>query len=248
MNRIVFGRWPVWEALQADPTRFMKIWVADGLQGELITSLKRLAKVNNILVTVCDQKQLRQMTTGNHQGIIAELSPHSYKDFDTWLKEATQPAARPPLALVLDEIQDPQNLGAILRSASLFGATGVIIPSRRACGLTPVVVKTSAGASEHIPVIRVGNLHQAILQLKDSQFWIAGGDAQGQPPWTQDWNRRVALVIGSEGKGLRRLTRDTCDFLVHVPTVGPVGSLNASCAASVLLYEIFRQRTAPPAP
>ncbi len=179
---------------------------------------------------------------GNHQGVAAAVAAYEYSQLDDLFSRAEEKGEE-PFFIILDEIEDPHNLGSILRTADASGVHGVIIPKRRSVGLTSTVAKTSTGAIEHIPVARVTNLSRTIDELKEKYVWVIGTDAEGTEDYRQlDGKMPVALVIGSEGKGMSRLTKDKCDWTVSLPMAGKVTSLNASVAASLLMYEVYRKR------
>lgn len=219
-----------------------KLFVAEGAHGRM-GDVIALAKQAGVPVTVCDRRKLDHMSqTGSHQGVIAQAAAHTYATLDE-LFQAAEDKGEAPLFVVCDGIEDPHNLGAILRSAEAAGAHGVIIPKRRAVGLTGVVARASAGAMEHILVHKAVNLAAALDELKARGVWVYGAEADGNAAlYEADFAGATALVIGSEGSGLSRLTREKCDFLVSIPMRGRVNSLNASNAAAVLLYEAVRRR------
>lgn len=182
------------------------------------------------------------MSEENHQGIVASVAAYDYAELDDLFTNAEK-SGEEPFFLILDEIEDPHNLGSIMRTADAVGVHGIIIPKRRAVGLTAAVAKASTGAIEYIPVVRVTNLSRTIDELKERGVWIAGTDAKGADDYRQfDGNMPLGLVIGSEGKGIGRLIREKCDFLIQLPMAGRVTSLNASVAAGVLMYEVYRRR------
>ncbi|MDP4106721.1 MAG: 23S rRNA (guanosine(2251)-2'-O)-methyltransferase RlmB [Bacillota bacterium] len=237
----IIGKNPVIEALKSNRD-INKILIAEGSQRGNMQQITSLAKEGNVLVQFVPKKKLDQITDGNHQGVLAYVAAYQYAELDD-LFAAAEAREEPPFFLLLDEIEDPHNLGSIMRTADAVGAHGIIIPKRRAVGLTATVAKASTGAIEYIPVVRVTNMARTIDQLKELGVWIAGTDASG----TEDYRRfdatlPLGLVIGSEGKGMGRLIRDKCDFLIKLPMVGKVTSLNASVAASLLMYEVFRKR------
>ena len=236
------GRNPVMEALKAG-REIEKILVAKGANQGSINKVVGKAKDKKIVVQYVERNKLDSMSeTGSHQGVIAIASAHSYKTIDDILQLAKD-KNEDPFIIILDEIEDPHNLGAILRTAECAGAHGVIIPKRRAVGLTSIVSKTSAGAIEYIPVAKVSNIAQTIDILKEKGIWVFGADMSGENNYfDKDLKGPIALVIGSEGKGIGRLIKEKCDFLVKIPMIGRVDSLNASVAASVLIYEVLRQR------
>jgi 23S rRNA (guanosine2251-2'-O)-methyltransferase len=240
-QEFIIGKNPVIEALKANRD-INKILVAEGSQRGQMQQITSLAKEGNVLVQFVPKKKLDQITDGNHQGVLAYVAAYQYAELDD-LFAAAEAREEAPFFLLLDEIEDPHNLGSIMRTADAVGAHGIIIPKRRAVGLTATVAKASTGAIEYIPVVRVTNMARTIDQLKELGVWIAGTDASG----TEDYRRfdatlPLGLVIGSEGKGMGRLIRDKCDFLIKLPMAGKVTSLNASVAASLLMYEVFRKR------
>jgi len=215
--------------------------VATGAHGAVITEIVDEARTRGIQVQSTDRRRMDEIAF-NHQGVIAEADPFSYASLEDLL-EATN-RVETPLVLVLDTVQDPQNFGSLLRTAAAVGAQGAIIPEHRAVGVTPAVVKASAGAIEWLTIVQVGNLVRAIEALKASGMWIVGLDARGDAaPGSIDLSGPLAIVVGGEEKGLRPLVRSACDFIVSLPMPGPVESLNAGVAGSVVLYEALRQRT-----
>lgn len=240
MEQIV-GRNPVIEALRAGRT-INKIVFAKGVTGS-VKEIMALAKEQKIPVQEADRVYFEKIAPGlNHQGVVALVSAKEYVEVDDILNAAVE-RGEPPFILILDELEDPHNLGAVLRTAEAAGVHGVIIPKRRAVGLNSTVAKASAGAIEYVPVARVNNLVQTIEELKKKGCWVAGAD--GDAPevyWQTDLKGPIAIVIGSEGKGLGRLIKEKCDFLIRLPMKGQIGSLNASVAASLIVYEVLRQR------
>lgn len=238
---IIGGKNPVLEALRADRD-VNKIWIAEGVQKKGITEILELAKEKKVLVQFVPKKKIDSLTDSNHQGIAAAVAAYNYAELDD-LFEAAAGRSEDPFFLILDELEDPHNLGSIMRTADAIGVHGLIIPRRRAVGLTAVVAKASTGAIEHVPVVRVNNLSQTVDELKKRGLWIAGTDAKESADYrTMDAKLPLAVVIGSEGKGMSRLLREKCDFLYQLPMVGHVTSLNASVAASLLMYEVYRKR------
>ncbi|MBD2844743.1 23S rRNA (guanosine(2251)-2'-O)-methyltransferase RlmB [Paenibacillus sp. IB182496] len=239
----IAGKHPVLEALRSG-REINKLWVAEGAQKNMQPLLGE-AKKQGIVVQQVDKRKLDQLAPGiQHQGVLAQAAPYRYAEVDELLARA-QSRGETPLLLVLDEIEDPHNLGSIIRTAECTGVHGVIIPKRRSAMLTATTLKTSAGAAEHVPVARVTNLVQTIERLKQDGVWIAGADATApQNVYQTDLQLPLAIVIGSESKGLGRLIREKCDFLVRLPMRGRLNSLNASVAAGVLMYEALRQREA----
>lgn len=239
---IIGGKNPVLEALRADRD-VNKIWIAEGVQKKGLTELLQLAKEKGVLVQFVPKKKIDSLTDSNHQGIAAAVAAYNYAELDD-LFEAAAGRSEDPFFLILDELEDPHNLGSIMRTADAIGVHGLIIPKRRAVGLTAVVAKASTGAIEHVPVVRVNNLSQTVDELKKRGVWIAGTDAKESVDYRKmDANLPLAVIIGSEGKGMSRLLREKCDFLYQLPMVGHVTSLNASVAASLLMYEVYRKRT-----
>jgi len=243
-DEIIAGRHPVLEALRAG-REIHKIWIAEGVQRALIQPIEAEARRRGIVIQTADRRRLDQIAQGiAHQGVAAQAAAHRYAELDELLA-AAEAKGEPPLLLLLDEIEDPHNLGSMLRTAECAGAHGVVIPKRRSAGLTAAVYKASAGAAEFVPVARVTNLAQTIDRLKERGLWIAGADAAARDDvYRADLTLPLAVVIGSEGRGIGRLIREKCDFLVKLPMFGRINSLNASVAAGVLLYEAVRQRTA----
>ena len=240
----VYGRQPVRELLHRSPSRVSKLYVREHLNPATLQELYSLCSFNKIPVTTVPGRKLLEMVGKvNDQGIVALISPVHYHDFDDWMSTIDLQKKPYPFILLLDEIEDPNNFGAILRTAAAAGAAGVIIPKHRQSPVTPAVFKTSAGTAGFVPIMRVTNLNQTILQLKDIGFWIYGLDQNaGQLYWQEGYDRPVAIVIGSEGKGIRHKTLDHCDFTVRIPMENNVESLNASVSAALLCYEISRKR------
>ena len=239
---LIEGRNALTEALKSGRT-IDKVYVAEGSTDRALTRLAALAKEAGAVVVPVDRRKLDQMSpTGAHQGVIAAVAAHEYASVDDILALAAE-RGEAPLIVICDELSDPHNLGAILRSAECAGAHGVIIPKRRSVGLTAVVAKTSAGAVEYLPVARVANIANTIRELKEKGVWIYGTAADGASGlYRTDLTGPTAIVIGNEGEGMSRLVRESCDVLVSIPMKGRISSLNASAAATVLLYEALRQR------
>lgn len=238
---IIGGKNPVLEALRAERD-INKIWIAEGVQKKGIAELLQLAKERKVIVQFVPKKKIDGLTDSNHQGIAAAVAAYNYAELDDLFKVA-ESRSEDPFFLILDELEDPHNLGSIMRTADAVGAHGLIIPKRRAVGLTAVVAKSSTGAIEHIPVVRVNNLSQIVDELKKRGVWIAGTDAKESVDYRRmDASLPLAVIIGSEGKGMSRILREKCDFLYQLPMVGHVTSLNASVAASLLMYEVYRKR------
>ncbi|MEO1170684.1 MAG: 23S rRNA (guanosine(2251)-2'-O)-methyltransferase RlmB [Myxococcota bacterium] len=242
-NELIYGRHPVREQISARADAVKRVFVADGTQHPSVNELIDDAKRAKISVERLSRKKLESMVGRvAHQGVAAEVTPFRYVEIED-LVESVTTSDRPGLLMVLDQIQDPHNLGAILRSAYALGAHGVVIVKDRATEVTGTVAKASAGAATKIPVARVTNLRAALEQLKDAGIWIYGAAAEAERELSEvDLTGPVAMVVGNEGKGLRRLVAETCDALVSIPMRGELGSLNASVSAGIVLYEVVRQR------
>lgn len=239
-NDIIYGRGPVRELLRSD-RQAEYLLLQKGLEGS-VGQLIALAKQKGIPVKEADVRKLDELCGGgNHQGVAAQVSAARYYELEDLLKLAKD---EPPLLVIADEIEDPHNLGAIIRTAEAAGAHGLILPKRRSAGLSQTVAKTSAGAVEHLPVVRVSNLPTTIKLLKKRGVWIYGAHMEGVPYTQVDFSGPAALVLGSEGRGLGRLVRESCDMLVSIPMYGKMNSLNVSVAGGILLYEIARRRAA----
>lgn len=245
MREILYGRQPVREALRARRRQVYKLQIAGGIQpAGIVGEILSLARQARLPVQEVDRRELDRLGgDANHQGVAADVSGYPYVDLEALL-EAAQQAGEPPFLLLLDHVQDPQNLGSLLRSAEAAGVHGAVLPGRRAAGVTPAAVRASAGAAEHVRVAMAGNLVQAMQALKARNVWLAGLEArpEAQLYTDADLSGPLGLVVGSEGQGLARLVRDTCDFLLRLPMYGQVGSLNAGAAGAVALYEARRQR------
>jgi 23S rRNA (guanosine2251-2'-O)-methyltransferase len=246
MREILYGRQPVRETLRAGRRQVFKLLQAQGIKpAGIVRQILTLAEQANIPVQAVDRRELDKLGGEvNHQGLAAEVSGYPYMDLAALL-DITQQASEPPFLLLLDHIQDPQNLGSLLRTAEAAGVHGVVLPSRRAAGVTPAAVRASAGAAEHVRVALVANLVQAMDRLKTEGIWLAGLEALPDAQlYTQiDLSGPLGLVVGSEGQGLTRLVQQTCDFLLKLPMLGTVESLNAGVAGAIALYEVRRQRT-----
>ena len=236
------GRNAITEALRAGRT-IDKVFIADGDTDKSLQRLAAQAREAGAVVIPVDRRKLDFMsTTHAHQGIIAQAAAHEYASVEDILQVAAD-RNEAPLIIICDELSDPHNLGAIMRTAECAGAHGVIIPKRRSVGLTATVAKASAGAIEYMKVARVTNIAATIRELKEQGVWVFGTAAEGsQPMYRADLTGPTAIVIGNEGVGISRLVRDLCDVMVHIPMAGRISSLNASAAASILLYEAVRQR------
>lgn len=242
-NETIEGRNAVIEALRVGRS-IDKIFIAKGDVDRTLGHIASKARDAGIVVVEADRRKLDYMSvTHAHQGVIALVGVNEYCSIDDILAIARE-RGEAPFVIVCDEVSDPRNLGAIIRSAECVGAHGVIIPKRRSAGLTAIVGKASAGAAEHMAVARVPNIPNALKQLKSEGLWIYGAAAGGDSQlWKTDLTGSMALVIGSEGDGMGRLVRECCDFIVSIPMVGRINSLNASAAASVIMYEVLRQRS-----
>ncbi len=241
-SELIEGRNAVIEAFRAGRP-IDKIYIARGDSDRALGRIASRARESGAVVAECDRRKLDSMSqTGAHQGVIAVAAVREYCAVEDILS-AADAAGEAPFVVICDEISDPQNLGAIIRSAECAGAHGLIIPKRRSAGLTASVDKASAGAAEHAKIARVPNIPAAIKELKSRGLWIYGTAAEGSLPlWRADFTGPLALVIGSEGGGMGRLVADSCDFIVSLPMKGRVGSLNASAAAAITMYEVLRQR------
>jgi 23S rRNA (guanosine2251-2'-O)-methyltransferase len=240
-DRLIFGANPVKEILSARARDVSVIYVAAGDTGPAIKEIRRLAVERRVLIEDKERAELDALTGADarHQGVVAVTGDYVYADLNAILG-----ATKEPLIVVLDGVTDPHNLGAIVRSVHVLGAHAVVIAKDRAAEVTPVVVKASAGATEHTPICRVTNIVRCLEELKERQVWCAGAVVapDAQAPWQIDWKGPMALVMGAEGKGLRALVAKTCDYRVAIPMAGQVESLNVSVATGVLLYEATRQR------
>ena len=235
------GRNAVMEAFRSGKT-IDRVYVLKGCQDGPINSILREARKHDTLVNFVAKERLDQMSeTGKHQGVIASAAAYAYAEVKDMLKLAEE-KGEPPFLFLLDDIEDPHNLGAIIRTANLAGAHGVIIPKRRAVGLTATVARTSAGALNYTPVAKVTNLSATIEELKEKGLWFVCADMGGTTMYDLNLTGPIGLVIGNEGDGVSRLVKEKCDFVVSIPMKGEIDSLNASVAAGVLAYEIVRQR------
>ena len=237
MEDIIFGRAPVLEALKNSHPIY-KIIIKSGPYAKSLIPVIDEAKKRNIVIQQADGARLDRMANGeNHQGVIAMISAYSYVSVNDIISGKDD-----AFVIICDKITDPHNLGAIIRTANCVGADGVIIPKRDSAGVNSVVMKTSAGAVEYTPVAKVTNLASTIDELKERGFWITAADMDGQSMYDIDFKGKIAIVVGSEGKGVSRLVREKCDFIAQIPMYGEINSLNASVAAAVLMYEAVRQR------
>ncbi|MFD2615235.1 23S rRNA (guanosine(2251)-2'-O)-methyltransferase RlmB [Paenibacillus gansuensis] len=238
----IAGKHSVLEALRSG-RGMNKLWIAENAQKQLTQPILAEAKKAGVIVQYVDKRKLDQMADGvQHQGVIAQVAAYEYAEVDDLLA-AAKAKNEDPFLLILDEIEDPHNLGSILRTADCTGVHGVIIPKRRSVGLTATVSKTSAGAVEYVPVARVTNIAQTIDELKERGVWVAGTDVSAKEDmYRTNLNMPIAIVIGNEQKGVGRLIKEKCDFLLKLPMFGQINSLNASVAAGVFMYEVVRQR------
>ena len=235
------GRNAVREALRAGST-IDRLYVQEGLSDSSVSAIIKEAQNRNIQLRFVKKERLDEMSeTGAHQGVIAQISAYEYGTVEDMLA-AAQEKGEAPFLILLDGIEDPHNLGAILRTANLAGAHGVIIPKDRAVGLTAIAAKTSAGAVSYTPVARVTNLTRTIKELKEKGIWFVCADMDGEVMYRQNLTGPIGLVIGNEGDGVSRLVREACDFVTKIPMQGDIDSLNASVAAGILAFEIVRQR------
>jgi 23S rRNA (guanosine2251-2'-O)-methyltransferase len=246
MREVLYGRQPVRETLRAGRRQVFKVLLAKGLRPTgIVGQIVSLAERKGASVQVVDRLELDRLGGEvNHQGLAAEVSGYPYVQMECALAAASQEGTA-PLLLLLDHIQDPQNLGSLLRTAEAAGVHGAVLPERRAAGVTPAVVRASAGAAEHVRVAQVTNLVRSMTLLQADGVWLAGLEAvpEAQLCSDSDLTGPLGLVVGSEGQGLSRLVRETCDFLVRLPLRGQVESLNAGVAGGIALYEVLRQRT-----
>ncbi|MDD3141629.1 MAG: 23S rRNA (guanosine(2251)-2'-O)-methyltransferase RlmB [Lachnospiraceae bacterium] len=235
------GRNAVLEAFRAGKP-IDKVFILDGCQEGPVRSIVREAKKYDTIINFVTKERLDQISdTGKHQGVIAYAAAYKYSEIEDMLQLAKD-KGEDPFLILLDNIEDPHNLGAIIRTANIAGAHGVIIPKRRAVGLTATVAKTSAGALNYTPVAKVTNLVKTMEELKEKGIWFVCADMDGEPMYKLNLTGPIGLVIGSEGEGVGRLVKETCDFVASIPMKGDIDSLNASVAAGVMAYEIVRQR------
>jgi 23S rRNA (guanosine2251-2'-O)-methyltransferase len=238
----IAGKHPILEAIKAGRS-INKIFMSSHAQKHLAQPIMEAAKAHGIVIQQVERNKLDRLVPDvQHQGVVAQAAARSYAEVDDLLALAAE-RGEPPLIVLLDELEDPHNLGSVLRTADCTGVHGVIVPKRRSAGLTAVVAKTSAGAVEYVPVARVANLVQTMEKLKAAGLWIAGADVGASSGFYEtNLTGPLAIVIGNEGKGLSRLVREKCDFILSLPMLGQINSLNASVAAGVILYEVVRQR------
>lgn len=241
-NLWIYGINPVAEALRSDRCHMKEIWVAEGRGLKGLEGITRMAESKGVSIRKVGRSQLDSLTrNAPHQGVVGFLDQFPYADLD----EVLQGGAAEPLLLVLDGIEDPRNLGALIRTADACGVWGVVIPKDRAAGITSAVAKASAGAVFHMPVVRVTNIAVTLRQIKERGMWVLGAAVEAHTEfYAHDLAVPLAVVIGGEGRGMRSLVKKECDLLASIPMKGKVNSLNASVAGSIILYEVIRQRGA----
>ncbi len=242
MEDIIYGKNPIIEALEAGH-EINKMLILEGSRDRNLQKIIEMARAKKILIQFVERKMLEKVAEGeNHQGVIAYISPYEYYEVDALLQIARD-KSEPPFLIICDEITDPHNLGSIIRTANAVGAHGVIIPKRRSAAINQTVVKTSCGAVEYVPVARVTNITQTIKALQKEGVWIVGTD-MGAPVYHEaNLTGSIGIVVGNEGDGISRLVKETCDFMISLPMMGAVSSLNASVACGVVMYEVVRQRS-----
>ena len=237
---VLEGRNAVLEALRSGKT-IDKLYILDGCRDGVVNSIVREAKKQDTVINYISKEKLNQMSqAGKHQGVIAHAAAYKYAEIEDMFALA-ESRGEDPFFFILDEIEDPHNLGALIRCAEGAGAHGLIIPKRRSAGLTSVVQKASAGALEHLAIAKVANIASALDELKERNVWVYGAEADGAPVYDTKFDSATAIVVGSEGFGISRLVREKCDFIVSIPMYGRVNSFNVSCAAAVILCEAARQ-------
>ena len=241
MENYIEGRNAVLEVYRSGKT-IDKLYVLDGCQDGPVKSITREARKHDSIINYVTKERLDQLSeTGKHQGVIAVSAAYEYAEIDD-IFELAESKGEAPFVIILDGIEDPHNLGAIIRTANLAGAHGIIIPKRRAVGLTPTVAKTSAGAINYTPVAKVTNITNTIKELKDRGMWFVCADMGGTTMYDLNLTGPIGLVVGNEGEGVSKLVRENCDMIASIPMKGDIDSLNASVATGVLAYEIVRQR------
>lgn len=242
MSEQIVGRNPVIEAIRSEIRHIEKIWITNDNEHPRLKDIIKAAKYKGIPLQRCSKHQLDKHQ-GNHQGVIADVSTFEYTDLSVLLKKIPIKKDTPILLIMIDQVQDPRNLGAIVRTANATGADGVLIPKNNAASVTTVVHKAAAGSTEYTPITRVTNLAQTIETLKDVGVWVVGTAEDANMSYTSaDYSVPLCIVLGNEGQGIRRLVKQKCDYLVHLPMMGKIASLNVSVTAGVLLYEVLRQR------
>ena len=248
MNNLIVGRKPVLEALKAG-TLLERIVLLQGVRGSIIEEITAAADRQKIPVNEASRQEFRELASDvTTQGIVAVVARRQAATVEEILARASSDS-RPGFLLVLDEIEDPHNLGALIRTAECAGAHGVILPKHHSAPVNAATIKASAGATEHLPVAEVTNLSTTLDDLKEAHYWVVGLDMEGEKEFTQvDYTTPIALVVGNEGKGIRRLVREHCDFIARIPLFGKVQSLNASVAGALVMFEVVRQRRAADSP
>ncbi len=238
MNRKIEGRNAVYEFLKTKK-KVYEIFISLNVKKESIREIEKIAKERKIKLSFLEKEEIEKIATiENYQGVIAEVENYNYSNFNIAINKIEGNG----FILICDNIQDPHNFGAILRTADATGVDLVVIPKNRSVEITPIVTKVSVGASEYVPVCKVTNIARAIDELKEKGYWITAADMDGEKPYFEsDLKGNIAIVVGSEGSGIRRLVKDKCDFIVNIPMKGKIESLNASVAASILMYEVLRQ-------
>lgn len=233
MEQIIFGKNVVLEMLE-NQSEILEVFVLDKKHEDIV----KMAKSQNVKVTVVSKQKIDKMASGNHQGVLARIKAYEYYQLEEIISDKEY-----PLILVLDQLEDPHNFGAIIRTAEAAGVDGIIILNRRSVSVTPTVTKIAAGAIENIKIVQVNNLKRALDTLKDKGYWVVGSDMRQSQNYTDiDYKMKTVLVMGSEGSGMSRLVRESCDFIAQIPIVGKTESLNVSVATGVFLFEILRQR------
>jgi 23S rRNA (guanosine2251-2'-O)-methyltransferase len=242
-HEFIYGRRPVWEVLRAGKRPVHRIWIVPGTTGDVMTEIQNMARQKQVTIESIPRDHMDRMVRGgNHQGVAAQAGATSYLELEDFLKDL--PTEKPLVVVGLDEIEDPQNLGAILRNAGFFGVAAVIVPRWRSAPVSDTVLRASSGAAEHLSIVRVRNLVDAIEQLKDNGFEVWGADMGGETLGQSVPGKRQVIILGSEGKGLRRLVREHCDKIVGIPVGAKVGSLNVASTSAIFLYELSRTRFA----
>jgi 23S rRNA (guanosine2251-2'-O)-methyltransferase len=245
VNEVLYGRNPVRECLLAGRRAYRRLLLAEGVRrNALVKEITAQARRRGCPVESCPRGDLTRLAgSRQHQGVVLEAGPYAYVDLQQ-IEVAARKAGPAATVLMLDQLQDPQNVGTLLRTAEVVGVQGIVLPERRAAEITPAVLKASAGASEHLRIAQVKNLARAVTRLQEGGLWVLGLEDHPEAVLytAMDWDRPLALVVGSEGSGLRRLVREKCDGLVRLPMRGQIDSLNAAVAGSVVLYEVWRGR------
>ncbi len=242
-ENLIYGRNPVEEQFHHYPDRVVKLFIRENLRGAKVDQLLKAAKEHRIPVQRVPGKKLYEMVGKvNDQGMVAQVSPVTFVELQDWLDSID--ISTNPAVLILDEIEDTHNFGAIIRSAAASGIDGIIIGKHRQAPVNASVIKTAAGTAQHVPMIRVTNLNQSIIELKEAGFWIMGLDQNGdQSYWKADYNLPLGMVLGNENKGIRQKTLEHCDFKIFIPMPGPTESLNVSVSSALLCYERLRQKS-----